>query len=79
MKGAKWFIFIGGGALFFGIVGAMIYFGYKTFYIEQERVEYPTYDYHFVLISEELDNDYWRLVEQGARRAAEEKIFSWNM
>ncbi|APH03441.1 sugar-binding protein [Bacillus weihaiensis] len=27
-------------------------------------------DYHFVLIPEELDNDYWRLVEQGARDAA---------
>lgn len=73
MKGAKWFIFIGGGALFLSIVGAMIYFGYKTFYIEQEWIEHPAYDYHFVLISEELDNDYWRLVEQGARRAAEEK------
>ena len=26
--------------------------------------------YHFVLIPEELDNDYWRLVEAGARDAA---------
>jgi ribose transport system substrate-binding protein len=28
--------------------------------------------YHFVLVPEELDNDYWRLVEKGAKSAAEE-------
>lgn len=54
----------------------MIYFGYRTFYIEKEAIEQQEYDYHFVLISEELDNDYWRLVEQGAKKAAlEHNIF----
>lgn len=30
----------------------------------------PDYQYHFMLIPEELDNDYWRLVEKGAMAAA---------
>lgn len=48
----------------------MIYYGYKTFYIEKEVVVSKEYTHHFVLISEELDNEYWRLVEKGARQAA---------
>nr|WP_249310497.1 sugar-binding protein [Bacillus sp. FJAT-49736] len=30
----------------------------------------PSYKYHFVLVPEEMDNDYWRLVEKGAKAAA---------
>ncbi len=48
----------------------MIYYGYKTFYIEKESVSTKEYAYHFVLIAEEIDNEYWRLVEQGALKAA---------
>lgn len=62
---------IGGGILFLAVLYGMFYFGYRTFYIEQESFEHQTYDYHFALISEELDNDYWRLVEEGAVRAAD--------
>lgn len=41
----------------FLLTGALtLYYGKETF--------------HFVLIPEELDNDYWRLVEQGAKDAA---------
>ncbi|WP_188456610.1 sugar-binding protein [Virgibacillus oceani] len=53
-------------------VGMLIY-GYKTFYIETDKAEAQDYAYHFALIAEETDNDYWRLVEEGARKAAEEK------
>ena len=35
----------------------------------------PDYQYHFMLIPEELDNDYWRLVEKGAMAAAKPIIF----
>ncbi|MDQ0218125.1 sugar-binding protein [Peribacillus cavernae] len=48
----------------------MLYYGKETFQV-QERVDPPhAYDYHFVLISEEIDNEYWRLIEKGARDAA---------
>ena len=32
--------------------------------------EIPIYKYHFVLVPEEIDNDYWRLIEKGAKEAA---------
>ncbi|MFC0559155.1 sugar-binding protein [Halalkalibacter alkalisediminis] len=35
--------------------------------MQQTQEKLPSY--HFVLISEEVDNDYWRLVEKGAREA----------
>ncbi|MFC7441157.1 sugar-binding protein [Laceyella putida] len=38
-----------------------------------KRPNTPAASYHFVLIPEEMDNDYWRLVEKGAR-AAEKKL-----
>ena len=54
----------------------MIYYGYKTFYIEKEKDVTEEYTKHFVLISEELDNEYWRLIERGAiKAAAEEDIY----
>ncbi|MFJ7936111.1 sugar-binding protein [Sporosarcina sp. NPDC096371] len=50
----------------------MIVYGYKTFYIQKETVAPNEYSYHFALVSEEIDNEYWRLVEKGASRAAAE-------
>jgi ribose transport system substrate-binding protein len=55
-----------------------IYYGKETFHfaegavLTEEKGTVPQQEpqYHFVLIPEELDNDYWRLVEQGARDAA---------
>lgn len=51
----------------------MVIYGYKTFYIEPEEVVSKSYRYHFALIAEESDNDYWRLVEKGAKQTAKEK------
>ncbi|MFZ3577163.1 sugar-binding protein [Virgibacillus sp. DJP39] len=50
----------------------MFIYGYKTFYIAPEQVTSKDYAYHFALIAEESDNDYWRLIEQGAKRTAQE-------
>ncbi|MFS0881694.1 sugar-binding protein [Metabacillus niabensis] len=58
-----------------------LYYGKETFHFETGTVptqaqgtvpntHHNNYQHHFVLIPEELDNDYWRLVEQGARDAA---------
>ncbi|WHZ03683.1 sugar-binding protein [Neobacillus sp. YX16] len=51
-----------------------VFYGYKVVShdlpAEDKTVE--KYNYHFVLVPEELDNDYWRLVEEGAQKAAEE-------
>lgn len=49
----------------------MLYYGKETFYIENELTQAQVYDYHFVLITEEVGNDYWRLLEKGARDAAQ--------
>src|SRR5699024_7332772 len=59
-------------SIFFICAMGMFYYGYKTFYIETETVEATNYTYHFALIAEEADNDYWRLLEKGAKKAAEE-------
>ncbi|PEK98850.1 sugar-binding protein [Bacillus sp. AFS017336] len=50
-----------------------IYFGYKVFIhkLPTESTNLEKYKYHFVLVPEEQDNEYWRLVEKGARAAAE--------
>ncbi|GAE95150.1 sugar ABC transporter [Gracilibacillus boraciitolerans JCM 21714] len=50
----------------------MLYFGKETFYIENELAADDPYNYHFVLITEEVGNDYWRLIEKGAKEAAAE-------
>ncbi|AIM16884.1 sugar-binding protein [Neobacillus sedimentimangrovi] len=49
-----------------------VFYGYKvvTHQLPTEEKELNNDRYHFVLIPEELDNDYWRLVEEGARAAA---------
>jgi ribose transport system substrate-binding protein len=48
----------------------MLFFGKETFQIKNKPATAIKYDYHFVLISEEEDNPYWRLIEKGARDAA---------
>lgn len=69
---SKWMLYTVGGVVFLiSFVGMLIY-GYKTFYLESEPVVSKQYAYHFALIAEETDNDYWRLVEKGARDAARE-------
>ncbi|RDW20718.1 sugar-binding protein [Oceanobacillus chungangensis] len=59
-------------AVFLTSFTAMLYYGYKTFYIQSEFAKSNNYTYHFALIAEESENEYWRLIEQGARQAAEE-------
>ncbi|WP_347548731.1 sugar-binding protein [Pseudalkalibacillus hwajinpoensis] len=51
-----------------------VFYSVRAFNITPERssASYVEPDYHFVLVTEEMDNDYWRLVEEGARKAAEE-------
>lgn len=61
------------GTLFFIISCSFaVFFGYKVFTHQKlvERKTIATYKYHFVLVPEELDNEYWKLVEQGAQDAA---------
>ncbi|MBY7142888.1 sugar-binding protein [Virgibacillus sp. NKC19-3] len=50
----------------------MLFYGYKTFYIEPTNATSKSYTHHFALIAEETENDYWRLIEQGAKEAAAE-------
>ncbi len=69
-KSNKALLLILGGAFFsISFIGMNIY-GYKTFYIEEKVFSTSDYRYHFALVSEEIDNEYWRLIEQGAREAA---------
>lgn len=69
----KFFLYTLSGVLFLiSFVGMLIY-GYKTFYIESDFVKSKEYDYHFALIAEETENEYWRLIEKGARKATAEK------
>ena len=69
-RSTKRIIYSFGLALFLMSFLGMIYYGYKTFYIEKDSVFTKEYAYHFVLIAEEIDNEYWRLVEQGAMKAS---------
>lgn len=65
----------GVGVLFFLVSCAFsIFYGYKvvTHDLPAEDRVVENYKYHFVLVPEELDNDYWRLVEKGAQQAAKE-------
>ncbi|TFJ91438.1 sugar ABC transporter substrate-binding protein [Lentibacillus salicampi] len=48
----------------------MLIYGYKTFFIQTEKVESADYAYHFALIAEEADNEYWRQIEKGAKETA---------
>ncbi|MGG3467569.1 sugar-binding protein [Neobacillus pocheonensis] len=64
----------------FGIVFFIVscsfasFYGYKvlTHDLPKEEKKVEKYNYHFVLVPEELDNEYWRLVEKGAKVAAKE-------
>jgi ribose transport system substrate-binding protein len=51
-----------------------VFYGYKVVSHDLPAVDEAgeKYRYHFVLVTEELDNEYWRLVEEGAMKAAEE-------
>ncbi len=61
------------GSLFFLVSCSFsIFYGYKvvTHHLPKEDSAVKKYNYHFVLVAEELDNEYWRLVDEGARAAA---------
>jgi ribose transport system substrate-binding protein len=63
------------GALFFLVCCSLsIFYGYKvvTHDLPIEKKTQAKYTYHFVLVPEELDNEYWKLVEKGAQAAAKE-------
>ncbi|SDK02924.1 sugar-binding protein [Sediminibacillus albus] len=49
---------------------SMLYYGKETFYVEKKLSSQQIYDYHFALITEEVGNDYWRLIENGAKEEA---------
>jgi len=71
-RNTKVFIYTIAGVLFLTSFVAMLIYGYKTFYIESDTNESKDYKYHFALIAEETENDYWRLIEKGAKKAAME-------
>lgn len=48
----------------------MLLYGKKTFDVENRTISNHQYDYHFALISEELDNEYWKVIKHGAVDAA---------
>jgi ribose transport system substrate-binding protein len=65
----------GAGVLFFLVSCAFsVFYGYKVVShdLPAEAKKVEEYKYHFVLVPEELDNDYWRMVEEGAKKAAAE-------
>lgn len=68
----KVFIYTIAAVLFLTSFIAMLIYGYKTFYIESDTIDSQDYKYHFALIAEETENDYWRLIEKGAKKAAAE-------
>ncbi|BDG45677.1 sugar-binding protein [Parageobacillus sp. KH3-4] len=72
----KWILYAGSIAAFVASASFTVYCAWKVYAYHQpgegktEKAEENAY--HFVLVPEELDNDYWRLVEQGAKAAAKE-------
>lgn len=68
----KYKLYFVSAILFFICAGCMLYFGYKTFYMKTEPGEIMDYTYHFALVAEEADNDYWNLIQKGAQKAARE-------
>lgn len=71
-RNTKFYLYTLSGVLFLICFIGMLIYGYKTFYIVNDATESTTYTYHFALIGEETENDYWRLIEKGARKAAKE-------
>jgi ribose transport system substrate-binding protein len=75
-KRMKWVIYT--GAILFLVVSASVslYCAVKVYVYDQPIHQLSASSgkekYHFVLVPEELDNDYWRLVEKGAKAAAKE-------
>jgi ribose transport system substrate-binding protein len=62
------------GSLFFLVSCSLsIFYGYKivTHHLPKEESAVKKYRYHLILVPEELDNEYWKLVEKGAKKAAE--------
>ncbi|WP_010531697.1 hypothetical protein [Lentibacillus jeotgali] len=47
---------VSGVVVCISFIGMVIY-GYKTFFIQTEKVESADYSYHFALITEEADNE----------------------
>ncbi|OZU88257.1 hypothetical protein CIL03_11420 [Virgibacillus indicus] len=66
----KQFLYTLSGLFFLISFLGMLIYGYKTFYIETEATKANEYTYHFALIAEETENDYWRMIEEGATNAA---------
>jgi ribose transport system substrate-binding protein len=63
------------GILFFLVSCSFaIFYGHKvlTHDLPVEKKPLEKYKYHIVLVPEELDNEYWKLVEQGAKAAAKD-------
>jgi ribose transport system substrate-binding protein len=63
-----------GALLFLVSFSLSIFYGYKVVAhdLPVEKKTHAKFHYHFVLVPEELDNEYWRLVEKGAKEAAKE-------
>lgn len=72
IKSSRFLLYTLLGSLFIISLIGMLVYGYKTFYIEKKALSEKEYDYHFALVSEEVDNEYWRLIEAGAKQFAEE-------
>lgn len=61
-------------AIFAGIFlisfSLMLFYGKETFYVEKEAASKQVYDYHIALITEEVGNEYWSVIEKGAMKEA---------
>ncbi|MEH7107422.1 sugar-binding protein [Bacillus sp. JJ1764] len=72
--GSRWSVlaYVVGAVCFVISCSIAVFYGYKvlTHQLPIENKVQAKYQYHFVLVPEELDNEYWRLVEKGARAAA---------
>jgi ribose transport system substrate-binding protein len=63
------------GTVCFLVSGSLaVFYGYKvvTHRLPVETNKQVKYRYHFVLVPEEQDNEYWRVVEEGAKAAAKQ-------
>lgn len=73
MTGLVKLVYASGLILFLVTLSLAGFYANKMHVLGQQESEgsIPEYRYHFMLIPEEIDNDYWRLVEKGAKAAAE--------
>lgn len=58
------------GGIFLVSMVLMLYYGKETFYVDNDTTPPHVYDYHFALITEEVGNEYWDLIETGAKEEA---------